>query len=331
MSTPAQPRPVMHFVAGLPRSGSTLLMNLLAQNHRHHVTATNGLADLVLGLRDGWMRNPAFQAQGIHTLQHRIVSASRALMHGWYEDELRQGKVVFDKSRAWVAALEILDALFPDEKVPVIVTVRDIRSVVASFERLYRKNPMTRAAFGPQMARAATTSGRADLLLSDQGVVGSAVNRIRDAMNRDPDRLVIVPYRALTTDPRSTMAYIHQRLGLPNFVYDPDHVQQVTQEDDAVHGWGPQLHQIQQKVRPPDSETPWDDVLPPQLATRLEKTYPGINGLARLQVSFFQDEEGQQPPAPISEERVVPPRIQDNRNQPDVIEAETGTEEGSAD
>ena len=32
-----------HFISGLPRSGSTLLANLLAQNPRFHSTATSGI------------------------------------------------------------------------------------------------------------------------------------------------------------------------------------------------------------------------------------------------------------------------------------------------
>ena len=36
----------VHFVSGLPRAGSTLLMNLLAQNPKVHATATSGLHEI---------------------------------------------------------------------------------------------------------------------------------------------------------------------------------------------------------------------------------------------------------------------------------------------
>ena len=36
----------IHFVSGLPRAGSTLLMNLLAQNEKVHSTATSGLHEI---------------------------------------------------------------------------------------------------------------------------------------------------------------------------------------------------------------------------------------------------------------------------------------------
>ena len=37
----------IHFLAGLPRSGSTLLANILAQNPKIHVTPTSGICDML--------------------------------------------------------------------------------------------------------------------------------------------------------------------------------------------------------------------------------------------------------------------------------------------
>ena len=55
----------IHLVAGLPRSGSTLLMNLLGQNPAIHVTPTSGLVDLVAGVARQWRRNLWLQAEGL--------------------------------------------------------------------------------------------------------------------------------------------------------------------------------------------------------------------------------------------------------------------------
>src|SRR4051794_4991565 len=50
------------FISGLPRSGSTLLANLLAQNPRFHASATSGILDVVFGVRNHWDQLPQFQA-----------------------------------------------------------------------------------------------------------------------------------------------------------------------------------------------------------------------------------------------------------------------------
>ena len=63
--------------SGMPRSGSTLLQNLLAQCPRHHCTATNDLLDLLCVVRDKWMTCPGFIAQGLREIEPRVVGLLR--------------------------------------------------------------------------------------------------------------------------------------------------------------------------------------------------------------------------------------------------------------
>jgi sulfotransferase len=285
--------PTIHFVAGLPRSGSTLLMNLLAQNPGFHVTPTNDLIGMVAGVRSQWQKMPGFVAQGLKEVQPRVTAAIRAMTYGFYEQELSQGKVVFDKNRGWLANIELMEEVYR-RPVKIICPVRDVRSVVASFEKLHRKNPMVRRQhLGPAYAKAQTTHGRAEVIMSEGGVVGITVSFLRDAMNRGvADRVVLVPYRQLTTHPQVTMDYLHAQLGLPNYPYDPNHVTQVTQEDDAIHGWGHDLHTIRPKVEPPP-EKPWEGIIAPQTAQWLSRGFADINRMAEMQI----EEKGAVPQA----------------------------------
>lgn len=273
--------PTIHFVSGLPRSGSTLLLNLLGQNPAHHVTPTNGLLWMIAAVRDGWSSNDAFIAQGLQTVEPRIPAALRGMVYGFYERELgAERKVVFDKNRGWVTQIELLERMF-QRRVPVIVTVRDVKSIVASFEKLYRRNPVARRQYlGPAYIQAQTIDGRARVLTSPGGVVGMAINAVRDAMNRGvADRLLIVPYNRLVSDPHKTMATLHEALGLPPHGYDPDNVNQITKEDDAIHGWGFDLHTIRPKVEAPTAP-PWDGILPPHTCEWLDREFADVNALS---------------------------------------------------
>ncbi|WP_369126306.1 sulfotransferase [Methylocucumis oryzae] len=51
---------MIYFLAGLPRSGSTLLANLLAQNPLITATATSGVIDLLAALINTCEHNPTF-------------------------------------------------------------------------------------------------------------------------------------------------------------------------------------------------------------------------------------------------------------------------------
>ena len=269
-------------VSGLPRSGSTLLVNLLAQNPAFHVTPTNDLITLVNGVRNQWHRLPGFMAQGLKSVQPRVASALRGLTYGFYEKELSQGKVVFDKNRGWLGNIELLEEVYGRE-VRVICTIRDVRSVLGSFEKLYRANPLARNQYvGQNYLKSQTAHGRAQILLGDGGVVGASVNMIRDALGRGvSDRLILVPYQTLTHEPQATLNRIHDRLNVPRFAYNPDRVVQVTHEEDAIHGWGHDLHTIRPRVEPA-RERPWEGILPPRTARWVDAEYADINQIAGI-------------------------------------------------
>lgn len=266
------------FVAGLPRSGSTLLQNVLMQCPQHHATATNDVIECVNLVRDNWMKYDGFKAQGLSKIEPRIANLLCGMMYGFYQDEILAGKTIFDKSRGWLFCIELLETIL-DRPVKVIVTVRDIRDVVASFEKLFRKSALTRhPALGEAYFDVQTVDGRARQLLHPQAVLGLAVRRVLDAFDRGlQDRLVIVPYKELTEQPQLTLARIHLECGLMPFVYDTDNVEQVIHEDDD--GYGYVLHQIRSKIEP-EFKSAWQGVIPERVAEWLVKEYSDIQYLA---------------------------------------------------
>lgn len=268
----------LHFVVGL-RSGSTLLQNLLAQNPAFHVTATNDLIELVVAARDSWMTYDGFKAQGLSSVEPRIVNMLGGMIHGFYRAEIDSGKTIFDKSRGWPAYIELLETILA-RPVKIIVCIRDLRDIVASFEKLFRKSIMTKHAPHRQaLFDVQTVDGRARQLLSKEAVGGLYVNRILDAFDRGVgDRLVIVPYRELTEFPQQTLARLHMELGLMPFTYNHDYVEQKINEDDQ--GYGMNLHTIRPKVEP-ETQPAWHGVLPERTAQWIEEEYSDMIELSR--------------------------------------------------
>lgn len=272
----------LFFVSGLPRSGSTLLMNLLGQNPNHYVTPTSGLIELFCGVKSTWKNCLEFKSEGLEKVKPRVAKSMAGILHGYFYDELSQGKVVFDKSRGWPQFMEDLEYSMGRE-IRIISTVRDIRAVVASFEKLYRKREIEYTyPQGDAFFEAQTVVGRAEVLLGKGGVIGLTINRIRDALNRMPSRMVIIPYQSFTINPKQTMNALHERLGLEPFDYDPENIEQVTHENDLYHGMD--LHTINGKIVPPqtNAKPPWDGILPPQYANELAQRYQDINQLAAM-------------------------------------------------
>jgi sulfotransferase len=254
----------VYFLAGLPRSGSTLLANVLAQNPRFHVTPTSGIVDMLVNVRNHWDHNDAFRAME-RKLSERVKSdVLRAMLQAYFGHA--EPPVCIDKNRYWAEFLEMAAVLVGGrERVKVLMTVRDLRDVLASFERLYRKT----AALGqlPQEAGMAlkfkTALGRVQVFIDDAQPVGRAYNAIRDAVTRGwKDRMYFVDYDALTRRPQQTLEGIYRFLGETSHAHDFDHVEQVTFEDDYVYGFK-DLHIIRPKVEPqsPQWSTTFDDAV----------------------------------------------------------------------
>lgn len=260
----ASERKTIYFIAGLPRSGSTLLANILAQHPRFYVTPTSGIVDMLVQVRNGWDTNDAFRAMD-RPLSERIkADVLNAMLQAYFAHTDRL--VCFDKNRYWAEFLEMGAALTGGrDNVKVLVTVRDLRDVLASFERLYRST----SAMGqlPQEAAMAlkfkTALGRVQVFTDDAQPVGRAYNAIRDAVTRGwRDRMHFIDYDALTAKPAETMAGVYRFLGEEPYRHDFNHVEQVTFEDDSVYGFK-DLHIIRQKVEPQPPQWPkvFDDAV----------------------------------------------------------------------
>lgn len=254
----------IYFLAGLPRSGSTLLANILAQHPQMHVTPTSGMVDMLVQVRNGWDRNDAFQAMDRKLSEQIKANVLRAMLQAYFSHV--EQPVCIDKNRYWAEFLEMgAHLLGGRDRVKVLVTVRDLRDVVASFEMLYRKtSALGQVAQEANMAlKFKTALGRVETFIDDAQPVGRAYNAIRDAVTRGwKDRMHFIDYEDLTRRPQATLEGIYKFLGETPHAHDFEHVEQVTFEDDFVYGFK-DLHVIRQKVEPQPPSWPrvYDDAV----------------------------------------------------------------------
>ena len=254
----------IYFLAGLPRSGSTLLANILAQTPSVYVTPTSGIVDMLVQVRNHWDKNDAFQAADRKLNEKIKERVLRAMLDAYFSHTDKP--ICIDKNRYWMEFLEMASALLGGrDKIKIIVTVRDLRDTVASFERLYRKTSELGQIH--QEANLAlkfkTALGRVETFIDDGQPVGRAFNAIRDAVTRGwRDRMHFVDYVDLTHRPAETLGKIYEFLGTPSHTHNFEHVEQATIEDDFIYGFK-NLHLIRSQVRPqgPQWPTVFDDAV----------------------------------------------------------------------
>src|ERR1700683_3985270 len=131
--------PRIFYQSSLPRAGSTLLQNILAQNPAFYVTPTSGLLELIFGARLNYTNSAEFKAQDSIAMKKAFLAFSRAGMQAYFE-ALTDKPYVIDKSRGWGIHFDLLRLIF-DEDPKIICMVRDLRQILSSMEKKFRQNP----------------------------------------------------------------------------------------------------------------------------------------------------------------------------------------------
>jgi sulfotransferase len=235
-------RSPIHFVAGLPRSGSTLLAAILRQNPRFRADVTSPVAALIDGLQPRMGSGTEFAPFFDDERRTRILRGLFALYHGPAE----QGSVLFDTNRTWTARMSLIGELFPDAR--VICLVRDVGWILDSVERVLKNNP-TRTSRALAFQNGGSVYARvANMMNHDTGLVGSAWAALREAWyGEHASRMIVIEYDRLVANPRGIMAALYAALDEAPFEHDFAHLAFDTPEYDEGLGM-PGLHQIRPRV-----------------------------------------------------------------------------------
>ena len=249
----------IHFISGLPRSGSTLLAGILRQNPRFNAGMTSPLGSMYMALEKSMSRRNE-TAVFIDAEQRRNILTG--LFTSYYAG-VQADKVVFDTNRLWCAKLPAITQLFPHAR--VICCVRDVNWIMDSIERLVRRNAFEPSGmFGYESG--GTVFSRIGAVASSEGLVGYALDALKDGFfGEQAPAMILVEYDALVTDPTRALKLLYDFIGEPWFDHDFDNVEYDADEFDLALG-APGLHSIRRKVE----FIPCQSILPPELFHRFD-------------------------------------------------------------
>ena len=236
------------FISGLPRSGSTLLCNILAQNDNLFVSkATSGCHDILFNIRNQWDRLIEHQAEGVDYDQLKRVLTS--VLNNYHTTDKN---LLIDKGRGWLSLIEMMEFILGYTP-KIIVPVRNLNEILSSFEKLWRKSTgFSQWNFEQSdYFKAQTVEGRCEIWSNQSQPVGLAYNRVKDAISRGyKNKLFFLEFDALTSTPAQTMKLVYDYLELPYFNHNFNNVEQYTKEDDEGVHRIPNLHSIRPIVNP---------------------------------------------------------------------------------
>jgi sulfotransferase len=214
--------------------------------------------ELVFGARANFTNSPEFKAQDSQLMEAGFKNFCKQGLEGFYK-AMTDKKYVLDKSRGWAVYRPFLDSFYPNPK--IICLVRDLRAIVSSYEKIYRKNPLTHDPIRDDATgRGTIVHKRVDEWMSATNTIGRGVERIQETIRLGQDsKILFIKYEDLCLYPEIEMKRVYQYLEIPYFEHDFEHIQQITHEDDEVYGLSKDLHTIKPNLTLPKPD--YKDVL----------------------------------------------------------------------
>jgi sulfotransferase len=248
----------MHFLSGLPRSGSTLLSALLRQNPAFHAGMSGPLLPIISEMTLALGRNNEFSTMIEESQKKRVLEA----IFGAFYGDLRESRVIFDTHRLWTAYLPLLSRIL--DRYWCFCCVRNVAWTMDSFERIVRSNPLAASKLFPPETNP-NLHGRVEYMMSPKGQIGRAWNALNEAFyGEDARKLVLIRYETLVRSPLDVLRRIYDLLGVPWFEHRIDAVEFDAAEIDRALGL-PGLHRVRPTVEHVERAT----ILPPPLFSRL--------------------------------------------------------------
>lgn len=257
------------FNSSLPRAGSTLLSNLVAQNPDFYCTPTSGLIDLIFGARASFQQSPNFKTQDANLMDKSFLNFCRAGIDGYF-NALTNKSLVLDKSRAWMTTYRLANMLHAEPK--IVCMVRDLRSIYASMEKNFRNNPhKENYVQNANQLQGTTVRKRVDIWANGTPV-GTSIDGLKDTIEQQLDKKILfIRYEDLMENPENEMKRLYEHFELPYYdKHDFVNITQHTQENDAFHGiYGD--HKLRPKFE--RKEDDFEDVLGYEICRDIKTTY----------------------------------------------------------
>jgi sulfotransferase len=245
-----------YFISGLPRSGSTLLSSILKQNPEFYadiaspVEVLTGTAiDIVTGAESN-----------LTVTEEQRKNLIYGIFEGYYKHIDKP--VIFDSSRSWTKKTNFLHALFPYTK--ILSPVRDIVSILNSFEVISSKNPFHTKTLTEHKDNVFL---RCDSMMDKNGgIVSGPWIALREGFALNPEMIHFIEYENLCKEPEKIMRQVYKFLEKPYYSHDFENLEYSNENFDRVCNLK-DLHTVKKRVE----YNPPRNILPPEIVKKYNK------------------------------------------------------------
>ena len=249
-------------LAGLPRTGSTLLQNLLAQNPDVYSEGNSGLCTVMWDAKISCEHNAAQQLIGAG----KDVTFKNALLKSmpiiYYPDI--KGKIILDKTRTWANEANMRMARdYISKDVKTIVMVRPVEEIAASFAKVSAKNNLDFSY---------------ETLLSEGGDFSREVHATYFAAKSKDPSFLFVSYDDVVSRTDETLTRIYNHIGKEPFDHNVHQVEQTVFEDDERNNMVG-MHDIRPEIAKQANEVVLPDWVKAACEDMTNKLYGQLKGI----------------------------------------------------
>lgn len=228
---------MISFCSGLPRAGSTLLLNVLQQHPKLYPTGTCPTPHLAEVVRQVIHEKGEFTAMPEPTLRAAHLAFMRGGLEAWFS-ALTDKPHVISKSRLWSEHVSMLCGAF--ERPRMLVVVRDLRGIIGSMDRMLRQRPHLSIDAGGHRLELLPLQSRIGVYLGNEtGMLARPLRQLPAMLEwgeRIPGSLHVVRFEDLVVQPREVLTGICDFLEVERYAFDLDRIeQQAYVEHDAVY------------------------------------------------------------------------------------------------
>lgn len=221
----------MFFLAGLPRTGSSLLTAILSQNPDFLSEGTSGLLSLIKNVEVIFDRNESL-AHALQNTNRRYVQENftNFVPHFYYGE--RSAKYIIDKNRHWCHpfAIESIKK-YITENPKIIVMLRPIKEIAESIYYIAKEND--------DISQAYAWMYGGDPLITP-------LEALKASLELNKENFLFITYDQLVLETNKTLDRIYSFLEVERFPHELDEIDSTNVQEGDYHLLG--LHEIRETI-----------------------------------------------------------------------------------
>ena len=239
-----------HFLAGLPRSGNTLLSAILNQNSQVFSSPISPVLNMV------WNHdNFSTTEESVRRLENKnqILNYGENIIVNYYKDIDKP--IIIDREKCWATTgnLNLLKKyITPTPK--IIFTVRPVLEILASWINILPKDSF----IDKEMINTGwwhkdyltINDNRCDYLMHPSGQINKTLFSINEIIKPENKNIFcLIKYDDLINAPQNTMDKIYDFLELPTYKHNFNKIKKIEKDNDEEIGLPTNLHDIRPRLK----------------------------------------------------------------------------------